>query len=378
MHADLFHAWQSTEQTGELQHWLNLIPALQQLPTTPQDAKFHGEGDVWTHTQMVVRALLEQTTYQQASEQQRLTLFLAALLHDIAKPSTTQIDADGSIRQPGHSRRGAIDARIILWRLGADFAMRETICRLIQVHQVPFFALVNQQKVAPEFLLRKFSQCFPVWQLCCLANADMHGRIYPNKQPVLDDIELFAELAKELDCYDKPAVFADSYTALRYFRGANVQPEFSLYPPEQGSQVILLCGLPASGKNTWVSQHYPQLAVASYDDARQQLGLAYGKNEGAVAHHVQQQIKQWLGQKQAFVWNATHLNEETRQRALSTLFAYNAQVKIVYLEQAESVLLRRNQLRDSSLSNKKLLSMLLKWEVPLPTEAQHVSYLINT
>lgn len=30
-----------------------------QLAATPQDAAFHAEGDVWTHTRMVVEALVD-------------------------------------------------------------------------------------------------------------------------------------------------------------------------------------------------------------------------------------------------------------------------------------------------------------------------------
>ncbi|MFT0213997.1 AAA family ATPase [Pseudomonas sp. F1_0610] len=374
MSKQLLSAWQETEKNGNLEHWLEVIPQLNALATTPQAPEFHGEGDVWTHTKMVVRALLDDSTYQQATDDERFALCLSALLHDIAKPSTTVRDEHGTIRQPGHSRRGAIDARIILWRHQLDFQLRESICRLIQVHQVPFFALEAKQKQTPEFLLRKFSHCFPVWQLCCLAKADMQGRIYAGKQNVLQDIELFGLLAQELDCYNKAATFADNYSAFQYFNGANIQPEFRLHPSQTGSNVIMLSGLPATGKNTWVAQHYPDLPVASYDDARKKLGLVYGKNEGAVAHLVQSQVKVWLAQKQDFIWNATHLTEEVRQRTLNTLLAYHATVTLVHLEQAESVLLKRNHLRDTSLSNSKLISMFNKWEVPLPTEAEYVLY----
>ena len=119
-----------------------LLAALARLADTPQDPIYHAEGDVWIHTCLVVEALLAQPAYQQASAEQRFVLFFAALLHDIAKPDTTVIDKDtGRIGQPGHSRRGAVDARLLLWRAGVPFELREQICRIIAVHQVPFFAL---------------------------------------------------------------------------------------------------------------------------------------------------------------------------------------------------------------------------------------------
>ena len=37
---------------------LAAFPQLEQAKTTPQDPIYHAEGDVWTHTQMVVAELL--------------------------------------------------------------------------------------------------------------------------------------------------------------------------------------------------------------------------------------------------------------------------------------------------------------------------------
>lgn len=368
----------TTEQQGEISQWLQAIPALIALATTPQDPYYHGEGDVWTHTQMVVNALLEQTEYQQASIDERLVLLLTALLHDIAKPETTTIDPiTGKISQPGHSRKGAIKTRILLWQMALPFQLREQICRIINVHQLPFYALAEPRADrTPEFLLHKLSWELPIWMLCAIAKADIQGRIYHEKQRVLDEVELFKELALEQNCLYQPRSFADDYTRIQYFRGANVQPDYSLYPT-QGSEVIMMAGLPATGKNHWVANHHPNLPVASYDDARQQLGLRYGQNEGMVGHHVLDQVRAWLRNQQPFVWNATHLTRETRQKALDLLYAYHAKVRIVYLEQPEKELYKRNNKRDTSLTNKKIQSMFNKWEIPLPTEAQQVDYFIN-
>ena len=38
---------------------LDAFPQLEKAKTMPQDPIYHAEGDVWTHTQMVVRALLD-------------------------------------------------------------------------------------------------------------------------------------------------------------------------------------------------------------------------------------------------------------------------------------------------------------------------------
>lgn len=358
--------------------WLDAIPELRPLTTTPQDPRYHGEGDVWAHTQMVVRALIAQSEFMKATDDERFVLFMTALLHDIAKPETTVIDSvTGSIGQPRHAKKGEIRSRILLWQMGVPFILREQICRIIREHQVPFFALAElREGVTPTFLAHRLSWQLPIWMLCVQAKADIQGRICADSQQILDEIALFKQLCQEEGCLYQAKSFADDYTRVQYFRGANVLPDYTLYP-RTGSKVILMAGLPASGKNTWVSRHYPTLPVASYDEARIELKLKHGENEGLVIQHVLAKVKGWLRDKQSFVWNATHLSRDMRQRALDLLYAYHADVEIVYIEQPEKELYRRNTKRDTSLSNKKLQSMFYKWEVPLPTEANQITYVIN-
>ena len=351
---------------------LELFPVLEQAKTTPQDPVYHGEGDVWTHTQMVVSELLALADFQAASKSEQRILFLAALLHDVAKYRTTVINEDGRIGQPGHSKKGALDARILLWELGLPFAEREAVCSLVAVHQVPFFAFENNHHGhAPQWLCHRLSWQTNVRLLCALAEADMQGRVCADKSRALDNIALLRELAREEGCEQTPKVFANEHTRLRYFQGHEVYPDFALQMP-QGSKVTLMCGLPASGKNTWVTQHAGGLPVLSYDDTRQRLGLKYGANEGLVAHTVFEMAKTYLREKQDFVWNATHLSAQMRQKNVAVCLAYDAHVRIAYVEAGKATLLKRNQARDSSLSNAKLLQMLKHWEMPSVLEAHQL------
>ena len=48
--------------------------------------------------------------------------------------------------------------------------------------------------------------------------------------------------------------FVDAHTRLSYFRGADVHPDYPLFQTP-GSKVTLMCGLPASGKDSWVREH---------------------------------------------------------------------------------------------------------------------------
>jgi len=359
----------------DFQHCLAVFPILKLAKQAPQSPIYHAEGNVWIHTMLVVEALLADPAYQALMRSEQEIVFLAALLHDVAKYSTTLIDpVTKAISQPGHSRKGAIDARIMLWDAGVPFATREAICRLIHVHQLPFFAMQGtRQGKSPEFIVRELSWQLNIPLLAMLAEADVRGRICVDQQKVLDNIELFRELAREEGCYGKPRSFVDAHTRVSYFRGADVHPDYPLFQ-EPGSQVTVMCGLPASGKNTWVAEHRKGLPVVSFDDARTELGLRHGENDGRAAHFAIDKAKELLRKRQAFVWNATHVSQQMRDKTLDLLYAYNAEVELVYLEQLRRELLRRNSRRDTTLTNKALEAMLRKWEIPFPTEAHVVTY----
>jgi predicted kinase len=375
-------AGQSPDYTG----CLGAFPALEYAKTTPQSPVYHAEGDVWTHTKMVLEALLALPAYQALARADQEVVFLAALLHDIAKYSTTVTDpVTGAISQPGHSRKGAIDARIALWDAGAPFDVREAICRLISVHQVPMHAFEQRpsrgpddqhKSKTPEFRVRELSWWLDLRLLTLLAEADMRGRICDDSSKALDNIALFRELALEEGCYGQPRAFADAHTRVAYFRGADVHPDYALHQTP-GSKVIVMAGLPASGKDTWVAKHHPDLPVVSFDDAREELGLRHGKNEGMVKHAAFDKAKDLLRAGAPFVWNATHTGTQLRERTLGLLYDYHAEVEVVYLERPRAELFARNTRRDTSLTNKGIASMLLKWEPPLPTEADTVRYLTD-
>jgi len=375
MHHHLQDLVPAPGQTADWPALLDAYPALRALAATPQDPVYHAEGNVEIHTRMVLDALCGSADYRAASASERFVMFHAAVLHDIAKPDTTVIDPQtGKIGQPGHSRRGAIDARIALWRAGVPFEPREAICRIIAVHQVPFHALgVNRAGHSPEFIVRRLSWELDLHLLAAVAEADMRGRTCVTQANSLADIELFRELAREEGCYRRPRAFVDERTRLAYFRGASVHPDYALHH-EPGAEVVVMCGLPASGKNTWVAEHCRDWPVVSFDDARDELGLAHGKNEGAVAHLAIDKAKDLLRARRPFVFNATHLSGQMRKKSLDLVYNYAGRARVVYLEAPPDILFDRNHRRDTSLTNQAIERMLFRWEVPTPVEAEAVEY----
>src|SRR5262245_60890233 len=97
-------------------------------------------------------------SFRALPDSEREILFAAALLHDMAKPSCTRYD-DGRIISRGHSQRGAIQARRILWELGVEFAAREQVCALVQRHQQPFHLINKPDAKRIAFFISQAVRC---------------------------------------------------------------------------------------------------------------------------------------------------------------------------------------------------------------------------
>jgi poly(A) polymerase len=107
------------EASGLLEH---VLPEVQRLKGVPQPPDFHPEGDVWTHTLLVLGSLGPCTP----------ALGWAALLHDVAKPQTIQF-AD-RIRFHGHAEQGSALARGILTRLRCSNELIDAVVSLVGTH----------------------------------------------------------------------------------------------------------------------------------------------------------------------------------------------------------------------------------------------------
>ncbi|HEU0121574.1 MAG TPA: CCA tRNA nucleotidyltransferase [Bryobacteraceae bacterium] len=127
------------DETGLLAHILPEVKALQGVPQPPDH---HPEGDVWTHTLLLLDGLRQPT----------LTLAWAALLHDIAKPATfTNTDR---IRFLGHDALGAKMAVAILGRLKYSAAVIEQVRDHVAGH-MKFFAVRTMKESTRKRFLRQ-------------------------------------------------------------------------------------------------------------------------------------------------------------------------------------------------------------------------------
>src|SRR5947208_14250993 len=103
-----------------------------------QPPQFHPEGDVFQHTRLMLKLLPEKNV--------SVPLVFSVILHDVAKPRTAAVDADGRIRFNEHDRIGAEMPEQIMERL--RFSRAEIEAAVEMVRQQLGFIAVARKRVA--------------------------------------------------------------------------------------------------------------------------------------------------------------------------------------------------------------------------------------
>lgn len=352
----------------------NNYPWISDLKGVPQNPVYHAEGDVFVHTQMVVEELCKLNSYQKLKHEEKVILFASAFMHDIGKAFCT-INENGNITSPSHAKKGAQLARRLMFRgipQPIPFKARETIYQLIRHHGLPLWFW---DKPNPAQRLITLSQSLNLSQLTMLAEADVRGRICNDQQELLERVALFQEFSIEQNCASLPYPFEHGLHRFSYCNNhdTNASP---VYIPFDNTEfeVIMLCGLPGVGKNTWIEAHAPDMPVISLDTIRREMKISPKDNQGRVLQESKERAKVLLRKKHPFIWNATNILQQRRKQLVELFTTYKARVKIVYLEVPYKTLLERNQNRKYALPTNVLERFIGKLQVPEVHEAHEVVY----
>jgi poly(A) polymerase len=163
------------KEIGLLKH---VLPEIEELAKTQQSGPYHLEGDVFKHTMMVL-------------DEAPATLHgqLAALLHDVGKPSTQEIDGE-KIRFLKHEHAGGKVAEKILRRLKFRNSDVKKIRTMVENHMRPH----QLADVKPSNLKKKMRQFVDsvgeelVESIFDLAQADGLGKL-PQDPGMIEDLK---------------------------------------------------------------------------------------------------------------------------------------------------------------------------------------------
>jgi tRNA nucleotidyltransferase (CCA-adding enzyme) len=152
-----------------------LLPELRPMVGCEQEPEWHPEGDVWTHTLMVVdeaRAL-----NGDLDRPPLITVMLGAVCHDIGKPATTAV-IDGRIRSMNHEEEGVAPTERVLDRLNVHtidgYDVRTQVLGLVAQHLKP--GMFHKAGNVSDGAFRRLAQKVDLELLARLARADCRGR----------------------------------------------------------------------------------------------------------------------------------------------------------------------------------------------------------
>ncbi len=153
-------AFELLDSTGLLTHILPEVAAMKGVEQPPQ---FHPEGDVWTHTLMMLEGLPAGISP---------TLALGVLLHDVGKPPTFERAPD-RIRFNGHADIGTAMAGHICRRLRLSNEDTEQVMSLVANHMRFADVMKMKESTLKRFLrLPHFNEHLDLHRLDC---SNSHG-----------------------------------------------------------------------------------------------------------------------------------------------------------------------------------------------------------
>lgn len=136
-----------------------ILPEVENLKGVNQPKDFHPEGDVFTHTMLMLKKLRKPS----------FTLAFAALLHDIGKPQTYTVT--DRIRFNEHDSVGEKIAEKICERLKLSNIEKEKILSLIGNHmKFMFVKKMRESKLKRFLMMENFNEHLELHRLDCIAS----------------------------------------------------------------------------------------------------------------------------------------------------------------------------------------------------------------
>jgi putative nucleotidyltransferase with HDIG domain len=141
----------------------DILPEVAAMKGVAQPPEYHPEGDVWTHTLLMLEKL----------ENPSVTLALGTLLHDVGKPPTFRVAE--RIRFDGHVEKGVEMAEEILTRLRFSNEQIRQVMALVGNHMRFKDAPQMKMSTLKRFLrLANFLEHLELHRLDCISS---HGRL---------------------------------------------------------------------------------------------------------------------------------------------------------------------------------------------------------
>lgn len=236
--------------------WLRHFPEVAAMRGTPQEPEWHPEGDVFTHTQLCLDALVALDDWKNSPAPRRRMLMFAVLAHDFGKPATTaRVEKRGALRwtSPGHESTGGPLAENFLRRLGAPLEVDPPVRALVVHHLAHHHGQTQFTDTAVRRLARKLVPA-TIDDLAVVMRADSNGRpplTSPDTHARINELVAKAHALALSDSAPKPLVLG------RHLIGLGLKPDPKFKPVLDAAFEAQLDGAFAdeTGGIAWLKTH---------------------------------------------------------------------------------------------------------------------------
>jgi putative nucleotidyltransferase with HDIG domain len=363
-----FHDAVISLQPIDLFQFVDAIPEFQLLANCQQSLPHHAEGDVLTHSSMAANIVLQLMEAEHIEKREdQVVLYLATILHDIGKPSTSAFNQKkNKITAYGHDTAGVPLANEFLKKYFPEvpYRGREEVLRLIENHMHPRMWIQDGTTVNK---LRMLSLATNTKLLYLLSQADTLGRTAPDMKTGMMSLELFKQECQDLGLWKRPyrvplATHLDnaSYSLARWNILMNDAPESDetydaaremMGKPIPHFQLMLMVGAPASGKSTMTKQlaeKYPTVKVISMDEKRKELcgDVNDQSKNGKIFGWQESEVRKAMKKRQSVIVDATNCTRKLRKHLLQIARENGALCSAIYFDITLATLLERNAARE--------------------------------
>ena len=266
----------------------------EKLKTLKSNPKWHAEDSVFTHTKMAYEWLLKNYKVYYPGLYPSI-VFPAVLLHDIGK-SECMIGPDGYLLSSGHEKYSAQLTKEILY--GFNPIRVAEIATLVEYHDLRYqYSTMKPGKI--NAIVNKLYNIFTMQNIYIdlfvpLFEADCNGVIRTTEYSYIEDIEKLS----------------------KYFNNS--------------PKMIIMFGLPGSGKNYFIENVIPHLCeyedniftIISRDDIRAELGMASFEDykdvdENKVTKIFKERLNKALSERKNIIINNTNLKKQYRSEFIN-------------------------------------------------------------
>lgn len=245
---------------------------IEKLGDTPQNPRYHREGNVLNHTLKVLEKYYELRDRFTLTEEEKKILYWAAVLHDIGKTEATRFEK-GRWTSPGHEKAGLPIARsILLDQPDISDEMRRQILQLVRWHGVPLRWSINNRPLSE---LKELGTQTDLRLLGIFSIFDFHGRECENQEETVGMIEKFQSLhvpkaEYELGKFDhlqqayskmNDKFKTAAWNAIKLKNINLLERLFEGKPSPEATpirnQVYLTIGPPLAGKSSYLKESFP-------------------------------------------------------------------------------------------------------------------------